>query len=75
MENTLLKQINDLSLSEKILLVEDIWDSIAKENEGFELTQSQKSGLDRRINSYTDNPNQGRSWDEIKSEFLKSKIS
>lgn len=75
MENTLIKQINDLSLSEKILLVEEIWDDIAKENEGFELTQSQKSELDRRINSFTDNPNQGRSWDEIKSEFLKRKVS
>jgi len=75
MENTLIKQINALSLSEKILLVEEIWDSIAIENESFELTQTQQDELDRRIKSYNENPNQGRSWEEIKSEFLKRKAS
>ncbi|MFA6980457.1 MAG: addiction module protein [Ignavibacteriaceae bacterium] len=73
MENALIKQINALSLSEKILLVEEIWDSIAIENESFELTQTQQDQLDRRIKSYNENPNQGRSWEEIKSEFLKKK--
>jgi len=75
METALLKQINALSLSEKILLVEEIWDSIAKENESFEMTQSQKDELDRRLKSYENNPLQGRSWEEIKSEFLKRKAS
>lgn len=75
MENALINQINALSLSEKILLVEEIWDSIARENESFELSKSQKEELDRRIQSYTENPNQGRSWEEIKSEFLKRKAS
>jgi len=70
METALIKQINALSLSEKILLVEEIWDSIAIENEGFELTQTQREELDRRIKSYNENPNQGRSWEEIKSGFL-----
>lgn len=75
MENALINQINALSLSEKILLVEEIWDSIAIENESFQLSKSQTEELDRRIQSYTDNPNQGRSWQEIKSEFLKRKAS
>ncbi len=75
MENALISQINALSLSEKILLVEEIWDSIARENESFELSKSQEEELDRRIQSYTENPNQGRSWEEIKSEFLKRKAS
>ncbi|MDP3150063.1 MAG: addiction module protein [Ignavibacteria bacterium] len=75
MENALINQINALSLSEKILLVEEIWDSIALENESFEMTQSQKDELDRRLKSYENNPMQGRSWEEIKSEFLKRKAS
>jgi putative addiction module component (TIGR02574 family) len=73
METALLKQIDNLSLSEKILLVEEIWDRIANENIALELTQDQKDELDSRINSYAGTPNQGRSWKEIKAEFLKKK--
>jgi len=45
----------------------------AEENGCFELTEAQKQELDRRIQSAQQNPQAGRSWEEIKSEFLKSK--
>ena len=47
--------------------------SIAEENNCFELTKAQKQELDRRIQSLQENPDAGRSWEEIKSEFLNSK--
>jgi len=50
----------------------DPWDSIAEEN-GFELTESQKQELDRRIQSSQQDPQAGRSWEDIKSEFFNSK--
>lgn len=71
MQSNLRNEINNLSISERILLVEEIWDSIAKENGAFDLTQSQKDELDRRIESYKKNPHQGRTWEEIKSEFMR----
>jgi len=54
-------------------LIEEIWDSIAEENEAFELTEAQKSELDRRLESARASPGQGRTWDEIKAEFMKSR--
>jgi len=68
MQSDLSKQIKKLSLPERILLVEEIWDGIARENESFELTTAQKEELDRRSQSSS----QGRTWEEIKAEFLKS---
>jgi putative addiction module component (TIGR02574 family) len=68
MLSNLAKQIKKLSLPERILLVEEIWDGIARDNESFELTPSQKEELDRRSKSFS----QGRAWEEIKAEFLKS---
>ncbi len=65
MSSDLAKQIKKLSLAERILLVEEIWDSIARENEAFELTKAQKEELDRRSQSFS----QGRTWEEIKAEF------
>ena len=73
MQSNLSREIKKLSIPERILLVEEIWDSIARENEAFELSQSQKDELDRRSRSFEQYPSQGHSWEEIKSEFLKSK--
>jgi putative addiction module component (TIGR02574 family) len=68
----LTKQAKSLSISERIRLVEEIWDTIAEENEAFELTDVQKRELDRRLELARSNPGQGRTWDEIKAEFMQS---
>ena len=72
MQRDLSSQIKKLSIPERILLVEDIWDSIARENEAFRLTKAQKEELDMRSQSFKANPSQGRTWQDIKSEFLKT---
>ncbi len=72
MDSDLSKQIKKLTIAERIRLVEEIWDDIARENEGFELTDSQRQELDRRLQTYSGNPSQGRTWEEIRAEFLKS---
>lgn len=69
----LTEQAKNLSISERIRLVEEIWDTIAHENEAFELTDAQKRELDRRIETARKNPGQGRTWDEIKAEFMNSR--
>jgi putative addiction module component (TIGR02574 family) len=73
MDIRLTEQINRLSIAERILLVEEIWDSIARENESFDLTQSQRDELDRRLASFKDSPAQGRTWEEIKAEFMSAR--
>lgn len=69
----LTRQAKNLIISDRIRLVEEIWDTIAEENEAFELTDAQKHELDRRLQSVRNNPGQGRTWDEIKAEFMKSR--
>lgn len=69
----LAEQIKKLSTAERILLVEEIWDSIAADKETFELTQEQKDELDRRSKWFDQNPGKGKTWKEIKAESLKSR--
>jgi len=73
MSTNLTEEAKKLSIPERIALVEEIWDSIAEDNGCFELTESQKQELDRRLESFGANPSQGRTWEEIKLDFLKSK--
>ena len=70
----LTKQAKNLSIADRIRLVEEIWDTIAEENEAFELTEAQKRELDRRLELARNNPNQGRTWEEIKAEFMNSRL-
>ena len=73
MSSNLTEEAKKLPVAERIALVEEIWDSIAEENGCFELTESQKEELDRRIQSFQENPGAGRTWEEIKAEYLESK--
>jgi putative addiction module component (TIGR02574 family) len=77
MQSELTEQAKKLSIPDRILLVEEIWDSIAEENQAFELSDAQRRELDRRLESAGSNAAQGlaigRSWDEIKAEFMKSR--
>ena len=44
--------INKLNLAEKLLLIEDVWDSIAQSNEELPMPEWQKLELDKRYKKY-----------------------
>lgn len=51
--------IGNLSIEERIRLVEDIWDSIAAEVKALPLTADQRAELDRRLEAYRIDRNPG----------------
>jgi putative addiction module component (TIGR02574 family) len=60
-----------LSVSERIQLVEDIWDSIVAENpESVQLTPAQRAELKRRLDAHDADPSSAVSWDEVRSELF-----
>jgi len=58
-----------MTIPERILLVQEIWDSIAAEQESVELTQAEKDELDRRLAAYEAAPQEGSSWEQVKSRL------
>jgi putative addiction module component (TIGR02574 family) len=67
------EEIRNLPVSERLKLVEAIWDSIAESPEQLPLTQAQVAVLEARIAEYEKNPDAGSSWDEVKQRILKGK--
>tara|TARA_B100000315_G_C14237880_1_gene433992 strand:- start:83 stop:301 length:219 start_codon:yes stop_codon:yes gene_type:complete len=63
--------IDRLSLAERILLVEEIWDGIAAEAEALEVPQSHKDELGRRLAAHDANPHLGSSWEDVKTRLQK----
>jgi putative addiction module component (TIGR02574 family) len=60
----------DMRKTERILIVEEIWDNIAAEQESSAVTEAQRDELDRRIASHHASPNEGSSWEEIKRRLM-----
>jgi putative addiction module component (TIGR02574 family) len=56
----------DLSPSEKLQLVEDLWDDLAAAPETVPIHDWQKEELARRKANLLSNPASGLSWDEVK---------
>jgi putative addiction module component (TIGR02574 family) len=61
--------IHELSQSERILLAEELWDSIAEDQDTLEVTASQKKILEDRLAAYRASPNEGSSWEDVKKEM------
>lgn len=73
METISLSEILKLSVSERIQLVGDIWDSIAADPDRLPLSQAQRAELDRRIAAAEAQPGQGRPWSEVRGRLLGSR--
>ncbi len=71
-----LPEILKLSIPERILLVEAIWDSIANEENSqhqYQLSPEQISFLEEEMKAYSKNPEDGSSWEEIKKRVMRGK--
>ena len=60
------KDILELNVSERIQLVEDIWDSITEMPESITLNSKQAEELDNRLKLYHQNPSEGLPWEAVR---------
>jgi len=58
----------DLSPSEKLQLVEDLWDDLAADPPAVPIHDWQKDELTRRKANLLRNPASGMSWDEVQKK-------
>jgi putative addiction module component (TIGR02574 family) len=66
------EEYKSLSVAERILLVEDIWDSIA-EDTSIKLSAAQKKLLDQREQDALSGKVSKKSWSEIKTSVTSRK--
>ena len=66
-------EIIKLSTPEKILLVEDLWDSIALDESAVPVPKSHTEELDRRLKRYESSPGNLLSLEELRARIEKRK--
>ena len=73
MSKLTLGDLLELSVSERIQLVEDLWDSVTAVPDAVPLTEAQKEELDRRLAAYREDPDAGSSWESVRERLQKGK--
>lgn len=73
MSTLAVENILGLSVSERIQLVEDIWDTVAELPEQILLTDEQRQELDRRLSAYQRNPEEGSLWSVVRERIRSRK--
>jgi len=55
-----------LGRAERLQLVEDLWDSIAQEDNQLPVAEWKREELRRRKQRFLEHPASGRTWDQVK---------
>lgn len=63
--------LRKLPLDERIRLVEDLWDSIAADQNLLPLTPDQRAELDRRLDAYESDGDPGRPVEDVVADIRK----
>ncbi|HFQ90451.1 MAG TPA: addiction module protein [Desulfobulbus sp.] len=58
-------EINRLSTEQKLIIAQDIWDSIAREGGGLSMPEWQKKELDKRYARYKEGRMELHDWREV----------
>lgn len=66
-------EITKLSTPEKILLVEDLWDSIASDESVVPIPESHREELDKRLSNYQSTPGSLLSLKELRARIERRK--
>ena len=66
----IIETFRKLSPSEKIRLIQDLWDEISEEAARLPLTESQRRLLDERIQQHEQNPADVEPWEKVKKDIL-----
>jgi putative addiction module component (TIGR02574 family) len=67
--STLIEEIRKLSVSQRVQLVEDIWDTLSHENADLPLSEAQMAELDTRRDQLPADPSMGISWETAKARL------
>lgn len=61
--------IQSLSTSERILLAEQLWDSVLEKSDEISITADQKALLESRLEAYRADGDPGDSWENVKARI------
>jgi putative addiction module component (TIGR02574 family) len=71
----LAENIKALSKSEKLLLINDLWEDVSEDTGEIPLSDEQKEMLDSRYKAFLAAPEEGTPWTEVKMNLKKTSVN
>ena len=65
-------ELRELTQSERLKLLEDVWETLTQGPEPLPLHEGHAEELDRRLQAYHDSPDAGSSWEQVRQRIRKS---
>ncbi len=65
----LTEDLKKLTKSEKLLLINDLWDDITQDPTDIPLSVGQDKKLDQRYAAFLEKPDEGKSWEAFRKEL------
>jgi putative addiction module component (TIGR02574 family) len=70
MEKSLLDELSQLNKSEKLILVEALWDSIASDPSEVEVPEHHKVIIGERLKTLEQDKETGSGWEKVRQKYL-----
>ena len=67
------KEIHSLSVSDRLQLLEEIWDSLVETPKAVPVTVAQRKELARRRRAHARNPSAAKTWAEVRARLRRRK--
>lgn len=65
----LMKEVGNWPVEERLRLIEEVWGSLSERPEDMVLSEVHKQDLQRRLDTYRDDPKAGSPWDEVETRL------
>jgi putative addiction module component (TIGR02574 family) len=65
-----LEELRQMSVEDRLRLLEDVWTSLDEEHDRLPIPKWHEEELDRRLMAFEDNPEAGSPWPEVKKRLL-----
>jgi len=69
MSRVSIDHILELPTSERVAIVQEIWESMVEHQEHVEITAAQRDELERRWVDFQQTPDDGESWSDVKKSL------
>jgi putative addiction module component (TIGR02574 family) len=66
----ILESFRKLSSSEKIRLLQELWDEVAEEAARTSLSEAHRQLLDERLQQHNENPGDVEPWEKVRDDVL-----
>ena len=66
-------EIQKLTVSERIILAEKLWNSVLNDESEIKLTASQEADLDKRLDAFMTDHDPGSPWSDVKERIISNK--